>query len=284
MTPPTAYFHDDREMPLLGLGTYKLQGEEGERAIREAIEIGYRKFDTATRYDNEEIVGRALRAAIDAGDVTRDEIFVTTKVWHDSQGAEATPLAFQTSLEKLGLDYVDLYLVHWPWPQGDKYVETFDAMARLQGMGQIASIGVANFYEEVLTRLIEETGIIPVLNQVEMHPGFTQPELRAFHKTHGIVSEAWSPLDRGAILNNPDVKAIAAELGATPAQVVLRYLMQLGISVIPKSARRERLEENFGAAGIVLERAHMDILDSFDGRPGMGRSYKDPREFPGDEG
>lgn len=284
MTVENVTFNDDREMPQLGLGTYKLRDDECVRTIREAIEIGYRKFDTATLYKNEEAVGKALKQAMDAGDVTRDDIFVTTKVWHDHHGADLTPQAFQESLDKLGLDYIDLYLIHWPWPQGGKYVETFDAIARLQGMGQIASIGVANFYEETLDTLIKESGIVPVLNQVELHPGFTQPELRAYHDEHGIVTEAWSPLARGVVLTNPDIKAIAAKHEVTTGQVVLAYLLQLGISVIPKSARKERLAENFAAAELTLTRAEMDVMNSLDGREGFGRMFNDPRDFPGAEG
>ena len=284
MTVPNVTFNDDREMPQLGLGTYKLRDDECVRTIREAIEIGYRKFDTATLYKNEEAVGKALKQAMDAGDVTRDEIFVTTKVWHDHHGADLTPQAFQESIDKLGLDYIDLYLIHWPWPQGGKYVETFDAIARLQGMGQIASIGVANFYEETLDTLIKESGIVPVLNQVELHPGFTQPELRAYHDERGIITEAWSPLARGVVLTNPDIKAIAAKHEVTTGQVVLAYLLQLGISVIPKSARKERLAENFAATELTLTRAEMDVMNSLDGREGFGRMFNDPRDFPGAEG
>ncbi|MCQ9337222.1 aldo/keto reductase [Corynebacterium phoceense] len=284
MTVPNVTFNDDREMPQLGLGTYKLRDDECVRTIREAIEIGYRKFDTATLYKNEEAVGKALKQAMDAGDVTRDEIFVTTKVWHDHHGADLAPQAFQESIDKLGLDYIDLYLIHWPWPQGGKYVETFDAIARLQGMGQIASIGVANFYEETLDTLIKESGIVPVLNQVELHPGFTQPELRAYHDERGIITEAWSPLARGVVLTNPDIKAIAAKHEVTTGQVVLAYLLQLGISVIPKSARKECLAENFAATELTLTRAEMDVMNSLDGREGFGRMFNDPRDFPGAEG
>lgn len=284
MTVENVSFNDDREMPQLGLGTYKLRDDECVRTIREAIEMGYRKFDTATLYKNEEAVGKALKQAMDAGDVTRDEIFVTTKVWHDHHGADLAPQAFHESLDKLGLDYIDLYLIHWPWPQGGKYVETFNAIARLQGMGQIASIGVANFYEETLDTLIKESGIVPVLNQVELHPGFTQPELRAYHDEHGIITEAWSPLARGVVLTNPDIKAIAAKHEVTTGQVVLAYLLQLGISVIPKSARKERLAENFAAAELTLTRAEMDVMNSLDGREGFGRMFNDPRDFPGAEG
>ena len=188
------------------------------------------------------------------------------------------------SLERLGLDRIDLYLIHWPWPQGGLYVETFESIARLQGMGQIASIGVANFYEEVLEDLIEKTGITPVLNQVELHPGFTQPELREFHHKHGIVTEAWSPLARGVVLNNPEIEKVAAAHEATEGQVVLAYLMAKGISVIPKSARSERLQENLAAAELELGKDEIAAVDSLEGQEGFGRMFNDPREFPGAEG
>lgn len=184
-------------------------------------------------------------------------------------------------MDKLQLDYLDLYLIHWPWPQGGLYVETFEEIARMQGMGQIASIGVANFYEETLQTLIDETGIVPVLNQVELHPGFTQPELREFHAKHGIVTEAWSPLARGVVLNNPVVESVAEKHGITAGQAVLAYLLSKGISVIPKSSRRERLAENFAAAEVELTSEDVAALDALDGQEGFGRMFKDPREFPG---
>lgn len=283
MSVPQTTFNDDREMPLLGLGTYKLRGEDLTRSVREAIELGYRHFDTATLYENEEELGQALAAAMKAGDVTRDELFITSKVWHDHHGKGKVDQAFSESLGKLQLDYLDLYLIHWPWPQGGLYVETFEEIARLQGMGQIASIGVANFYEETLQELIAKTGIVPVLNQVELHPGFTQPELREFHDSQGIVTEAWSPLARGVILNNPEVISVAEKHEITPGQTVLAYLMEKGISVIPKSSRRERLEENFAAATVELDHEDIAAIDSLDGKEGFGRMFKDPREFPGAE-
>lgn len=283
MTVPHISFNDDREMPQLGLGTYKLNDDECIRVVREAIELGYRHFDTATLYKNEEALGTALNQAIDAGDVTREDLFITSKVWHSHHGAQKAEQAFQESMEKLKLDYLDLYLIHWPWPQGGLYVETFESIARLQGMGQIASIGVANFYEEVLEDLIEKTGITPVLNQVELHPGFTQPELREFHHKHGIVTEAWSPLARGVVLNNPEIEKIAATHQATEGQVVLAYLMAKGISVIPKSARSERLKENLAAAELELGKDEIAAIDSLEGQEGFGRMFNDPREFPGSE-
>lgn len=280
---PHISFNDDREMPQLGLGTYKLNDDECIRVVREAIDLGYRHFDTATLYKNEEALGTALNQAIDAGDVTREDLFITSKVWHSHHGAQKAEQAFQESMEKLKLDYLDLYLIHWPWPQGGLYVETFESIARLQGMGQIASIGVANFYEEVLEDLIEKTGITPVLNQVELHPGFTQPELREFHHKHGIVTEAWSPLARGVVLNNPEIEKIAATHQATEGQVVLAYLMAKGISVIPKSARSERLKENLAAAELELGKDEIAAIDSLEGQEGFGRMFNDPREFPGSE-
>lgn len=284
MTVPHISFNDDREMPQLGLGTYKLNEDECIRVVREAIDLGYRHFDTATLYKNEEALGTALNQAIDAGDVTREDLFITSKVWHSHHGAQKAEQAFQESMEKLKLDYLDLYLIHWPWPQGGLYVETFESIARLQGMGQIASIGVANFYEEVLEDLIEKTGITPVLNQVELHPGFTQPELREFHHKHGIVTEAWSPLARGVVLNNPEIEKIAATYQATEGQVVLAYLMAKGISVIPKSARSERLKENLAAAELELGKDEIAAIDALEGQEGFGRMFNDPREFPGAEG
>lgn len=269
-------------MPQLGLGTYKMTGDECINAVREAIDLGYRHFDTATLYENEAELGQALNDAMRAGDVTRDELFITSKVWHDSHGVNKVDAAFSESLKKLQLDYLDLYLIHWPWPQGGLYVETFEEMARLQGMGQIASIGVANFYEETLQELIARTGIVPVLNQVELHPGFTQPELREFHNEHDIVTEAWSPLARGEVINNPDVKAVAAKYEATAGQVAIAYLLAKGISVIPKSRKRERLVENLAAAELELSRDDIAVLDGLEaGGDGSGRLYKDPREFPG---
>lgn len=284
MTVPTISFNDDREMPQLGLSTYKLNDDECIRVVREAIDLGYRHFDTATLYKNEEALGTALKQAIDAGDVTREDLFITSKVWHSHHGAQKAEQAFQESMEKLKLDYLDLYLIHWPWPQGGLYVETFESIARLQGMGQIASIGVANFYEEVLEDLIDKTGITPVLNQVELHPGFTQLELREFHHKHGIVTEAWSPLARGVVLNNPEIEKIAAAREATEGQVVLAYLMAKGISVIPKSARSERLQENLAAAELELGKDEIAAVDSLEGQEGFGRMFNDPREFPGAEG
>lgn len=276
---PTLTLNDGTEIPQIGLGTWNLEGEEGVSAIREAISLGYRHLDTASIYGNEEIVGRAVRDAVAAGDVTREELFITTKVWQDEQGREATPLAFRRSLDRLGLDYVDLYLVHWPHEAQGTYAECFEAMARLQGLGLVQSVGVSNFYGEVLRDLVDKVGIVPATNQVELHPGFSQAPLRELHRKLGVTTVAWSPLGRGILLHNPVLVEVAQEVGATPAQVALRWAMQLGCVVIPKSARPRRLAENLGAAGISLNRNQMERISALDGLPGFGRIFEDPRTF-----
>ena len=264
------------EMPLIGLGTYKLTVAETETIVRTAIELGYRHIDTAAFYGNEEEVGRAINSAISAGDVTREELIVTTKLWNDDQ--DRVEDAFHESLTRLDLDYIDIFLVHWPWAQRGLYVEAFKRIAKLSEAGKLRAAGVANFYPEVLDRIITETGVAPVLNQVELHAGFTQPELRAYHREHGILTEAWAPLARGKNFDEPEIRAVADAHGATPAQVSLAYLMQLGCSVIPKTANPQRLVENFGGAWIELTQEDVETLDRVAG----GRMYADPREFPGD--
>ena len=271
---PVTTLNDGYDFPLLGLGTYKLEGADVEPVVRRAIELGYRHIDTASLYGNEVEVGKAIRDAIAAGDVTREELFVTTKLWNNDQHRAGE--AYQESLKRLGLEFIDLYLVHWPCPKQGTYVSAFEQIVQLQGMGQLQSVGVANFYEEVLDELIAATGVTPVLNQVELHAGFTQPKLREYHTAHGIVTEAWAPLARGKNLDAPEIAAVAERHGATPAQVVLAYLMKLGCSVVPKTANLERLEENLGAAELVLDSADVDALNSIVGE----RLWGNPRTFP----
>ena len=275
MRIPVTTLNDGYDFPLLGLGTYKLTGDEVEPIVRTAIELGYRHIDTAALYGNEVEVGKAINAAIKAGDVTREELFVTTKLWNDDQ--ERVAEAYHESLERLDLEFIDLYLVHWPWPQHGTYVKAFEQIAELQGMGRLQSAGVANFYPEVLDEIIAATGITPVLNQVELHAGFTQPELRAYHDEHDIVTEAWAPLARGSNFDDPAIQAVADKHGASPAHVSLAYLMQLGCSVVPKTANPKRLEENLGAVGITLDSEDVAALDGVAG----GRLSGDPLTFPG---
>lgn len=274
MRIPVTTLNDGYDFPLLGLGTYKLQGAEVEKVVRTAIELGYRHIDTASVYDNEVEVGKAINAAIAAGEVTREELFITTKLWNDDQTRAGQ--AYQESLDRLGLDFVDLYLVHWPCPQQGTYLQAFEQITQLQGMGQLQSVGVANFYEEVLDEVISKTGVTPVVNQVELHAGFTQPELREYHATHGIVTEAWAPLARGKNFDAPEIVAVADKYGKTPAQVVLAYLMQLGCSVVPKTSNPQRLVENLGAVEVELDGDDIAALDKVEG----GRMSGDPRTFP----
>jgi len=277
---PTITLNDGTEMPQIGLGTWKLRGDDAVRIVREAIELGYRHIDTASSYGNEEAIGQAIRDAIAAGDVTRDELFITTKAWQDEQGADRIPAAFQDSLHRLGLEYIDLYLVHWPDPTQGKYVESFEAVARLQGLGIVQAIGVANFYEEVLREVVEKTGTVPALNQVELHPGFSQAPLRTLHEELEIRTEAWSPLGRGIVLMNPVIDEVAREVGKSTAQVALRWAMQLGCSVIPKSGDLRRLAQNIEAASFTLTPAQMDAITELDHQQGFGRVFDDPRTFP----
>ena len=275
MRIPVTTLNDGYDLPLLGLGTYKLQGGNVERVVRTAIELGYRHIDTASLYDNEVEVGMAINNAIAAGDVTREELFVTTKLWNDDQ--ERVAEAYHESLTALDLEFVDCYLVHWPWPQHGTYIKAFEEIAQLQGMGRLQSVGVANFYPEVLDDIIDATGIAPVLNQVELHAGFTQPELRAYHEQHDIVTEAWMPIARGQNFDDPAIRAVADAHEATPAQVSLAYLMHLGCSVIPKTQNPQRLAENIGAVNIKLTDEDIALLDGVHGE----RLSGDPLTFPG---
>ncbi|WP_066530317.1 aldo/keto reductase [Corynebacterium bouchesdurhonense] len=274
MRVPVTTLNDGYDFPLLGLGTYKLQGEDVEKVVRTAIELGYRHIDTASVYGNEVEVGNAINAAIAAGDVTREELFVTTKLWNDDQ--QRAGEAYQESLKRLNLEFIDLYLVHWPVPQQGTYVSAFEQITQLQGLGQLQSVGVANFYEEVLDEIIAATGVTPVLNQVELHAGFTQPELRAYHAEKGIVTEAWAPLARGENLGAPEIVAVADKHGKTPAQVALAYLLHMGCSVVPKTANPQRLVENLGAVEVELDAEDIAALDAVQGE----RMSGNPRTFP----
>ena len=254
--------NDGTPMPTMGFGVWQLEGDVAYTAVRRAIEVGYRHIDTASLYKNEEEVGRAVRDAVAAGEVTRDELFVTTKLWN-TQHTEPE-VGFQQSLERLGLDYVDLYLLHWPCPLHKTMVQAFDGMAKMQGYGTIQSIGVANFYPEALDELITRCGIVPAVNQVELHPGFSQAEVRAVDAQRGIVTQAWSPLGQGKTLEHPVVRAIAEELQVTPAQVCIAFVLGTGSVVLPRSSNPQRIEENFLAQDVVLSDDHMARLMALD--------------------
>jgi 2,5-diketo-D-gluconate reductase A len=245
---PDVTLNNGVRMPQLGFGVFQVGDDEARAAVATALECGYRSIDTAALYGNEHGVG----VAVSASGIPREELFVTTKLWNADQGAGLVLPAFERSIDKLGLDYVDLYLIHWPVPSRDRFVETWEAFQGLYAEGRMRAIGVSNFTPPQLTRLLEETAVVPAVNQVELHPGFQQPELRAFHRAHGIATEAWSPLGQGAALTHPVITRLAERHEKTPAQVVLRWHLDLGNVVIPKSVTPGRIRENFSVFDFAL--------------------------------
>jgi 2,5-diketo-D-gluconate reductase A len=267
---PTITLNNGVSMPQLGFGVWQVPDAEAASIVTTAIEAGYRSIDTAAAYGNEKGTG----AAITASGVPRDELFVTTKLWNSEHGHDTTLRAFDASLEKLGLDYVDLYLIHWPLPAVNKYVETWKALERIHADGRARAIGVSNFEPAHLRRLLEESVTVPAVNQIELHPNFPQATSRAFHSEHGIATEAWSPLGQGkGLLDEPKLAGIAQKHGRTAAQVVLRWHLQLGNVVIPKSATPSRIAENFDVFGFELD---ADDLETIAGLDNGGRIGPDP--------
>lgn len=265
--------NDGRAIPQLGFGVYKLEDDGAPAIVGAAIAAGYRSIDTAAIYANETGVGRALRASV----VSRPDLFVTTKLWNDEQGFDRALRAFDSSLERLGLDDVDLYLIHWPCPDRGLYVETWKALIRLREEGRAKSIGVSNFTVAHLERIIGETGTVPVVNQIELHPRFQQHALRDFHARHGIVTESWSPLGQGQELNDPVLTGIAERHGRSPAQVVLRWHLDNGLVAIPKSQNPGRIVENIDVFGFTLSTADHEALSGLDRAD--GRIGPDPLSF-----
>lgn len=249
-----------RNMPQLGIGVFQIAENDTARVVEDALAVGFRLVDGAAAYNNEKGMGDGLQAS----GLLRSELFVTSKLWNDAQGRDAALKAFDTSMEKLGLDYLDLYLIHWPLPMVDKYVETWKALIELQKDGRVKSIGVANFHEAHLQRLIDETGVTPALNQIETHPSLAQKDMRAVNSRLGIVTQSWTPLGGGDSFQTDAVRGIADRLDATPAQVILRWHLQNGLSVIPKSTHKDRLQENFDALRLQLTPQDMAALDRLD--------------------
>lgn len=237
---PQLELRDATTIDQLGLGVYKVPEEETEKVVATALEVGYRLIDTASMYNNEAAVGRAIRQS----GIAREEISVATKFWLEDLGYDNTLRAFERSLEAMGLDYIDHYLIHWPAPERNLFVESWAAMLALKNDGKVRSIGVCNFHPEHVERLISASGVAPAFNQVEMHPWLTQEPLRAFHHSHGIVTQAWSPLARGQVLDEESLVSLAARYGKSVSQIVLRWHIQRGDAVVAKSVRRERLTEN----------------------------------------
>ncbi|WP_181702458.1 aldo/keto reductase [Chthonobacter albigriseus] len=264
---PFVSLHDGNSIPQVGLGVWQTPNDGAAAAVQAALATGYRHVDTAAIYGNEEGVGQGLRAA----GLPRDDVFVTTKVWNDSQGFDSTLKALDDSLTRLGLAYVDLYLIHWPAPRRGQFVDTWRALGRLQAEGRVRSIGVSNFEVEHLDRIIEETGVKPVINQIEVHPRFQQHALRRAHAERGIVTESWSPLGQGKLLADPVIGEIAKKHGKTPAQTIIRWHIDNGLVVIPKSVTPSRIRENFDVFGFTLDKddlARIAALDAPDGRIG----------------
>lgn len=273
MTIPNLTFHDGRPAPQLGFGVWQIADESVDTVVANALELGYRSIDTAAIYDNETGVGRGIARA----GVPRDQLFVATKVWNTDHGHEATRAAFNTSLEKLGLDYVDLYLIHWPAPQANQYIQTWEAMIQLRDEGRAKSIGVCNFNIEHLQALLDQTGVLPVVNQIELHPRFQQAELRDFHAGQDVITQAWSPLGQGRLWDEPLLKSLAQKHRKSVAQIILRWHIQLGNMVIPKTESRTRLQENMAVFDFKLDdddMAAIATLDRDDGRIGP-----DPEQF-----
>ncbi|MFI1538482.1 aldo/keto reductase [Streptomyces anandii] len=238
---PPITLNNGVEMPQLGFGVWQVPDDEAERAVATALQAGYRSIDTAAIYGNEEGTGRAVAAS----GLLREDVFVTTKLWNGDQGYDSTLRAFDASLAKLGLEYVDLYLIHWPVPSKGAFTDSYRAFEKLLADGRARAIGVSNFLPEHLGRLIEETSVVPAVNQIELHPHLQQRAAREFHAEQGIATEAWSPLGQGkGLLKVPAIVAIAQKHGRTPAQVVLRWHIQLGNIVIPKSVTPSRIKEN----------------------------------------
>ncbi|MFB7187910.1 aldo/keto reductase [Streptomyces sp. NPDC056230] len=257
---PTVTFNNGVEIPQLGFGVFQVPDDETTAAVTAALETGYRSIDTAAIYGNETGVGRALATS----GLPREDLFITTKLWNADQGYDATLRAFDASLAKLGLDYVDLYLIHWPAPARDLYRDSWRALERLAEEGRIRAAGVSNFQPGHLLRLLDGATLTPVVNQIELHPGLQQAELRTFHAERKIATEAWSPLAQGAVLDHPVIGELAAKYGKTPAQVVIRWHLQLGNIVIPKSVTPARIRENFDVFGFELTADEMQAVAALD--------------------
>jgi 2,5-diketo-D-gluconate reductase A len=273
MTVPNVTLNNMITMPQLGFGVWQVPDDVAEKSVATAINAGYRSIDTAKMYANEEGTGRAVR---DNG-VPRAELFITTKLWNNDHGYDSTLRAFDDSLARLGLDYLDLYLIHWPVPSQDRYLDSWKAFEKLYGDGRVRAIGVSNFTVETLTRVLDSSDVVPAINQIELHPNFPQAEMRAFHAEHGIATEAWSPLGQGqGLLDDPVLAKIAASHGRSPAQVVLRWHIQLGNVVIPKSVTPSRIVENIDVFDFTLDDQDMSAIAALDNGTRIG---PDPATF-----
>ena len=269
---PLVQMNDGRSIPVIGFGVWQVPDDVVVDATLKALEVGYRHIDTAYLYLNERGVGEALRRS----GLDRDDIFVTTKVWNTDHGYDETLRAFDKSTGLLGIDEVDLYLIHWPTPARDVYLDSWRALIRLREEGRARSIGVSNFHEDHLRKIIDETGVIPAINQIELHPWLPQAQMRDVDARLGIKTEAWSPLGSGRLIDDPIINEIAAKYGKSSAQVMVRWSMQLGNIVLPKSVTPERIEQNIDVFDFELDDADMAAMASLEtGR----RTGPNPDEF-----
>lgn len=266
--------NDGRTMPVVGFGVYLVPPDQTQAAVTAALQAGYRSIDTAALYRNEAAIGSAISDC----DVSREDLFVTTKVWNSDHGFESTLAAFDRSLRRLGLDNLDLYLIHWPTPGRDLFVDTWRALEHLQADGRVRSIGVSNFGVDHLQRLLDECQVVPAVNQVELHPQMIQATLRRFHDQHGIITEAWSPLARGAVLTRTPIVSLAEKYAKTPAQLILRWHLQLGNVVIPKSVSPARIRENLAIFDFEIGDDDMAEISAMDTGTRIG---PDPVTFNG---
>lgn len=272
---PLVTFNDGVKIPQLGLGVWQVSNDEVTDVALKAFEIGYRHIDTAAGYENEEGVGEAIRRS----GLAREEIFVTSKLRNGEHGYDSALRAFDASMERLGLDVLDLYLIHWPMPKADKYVDTWKAFVRLKEDGRIRSIGVSNFNPDHIERIVAETGVTPAANQIELHPYFQRRDMRAFHNEKGIAIESWSPLGVGRVLEDETIVAVAEKHGKTPGQVVIRWHLQQGLVLFPKSSNPDRLRENFDVFDFDLDAGDIDAINTLD-KGAQGRMGGDPLVFP----
>lgn len=261
---------DGNAIPQLGFGVFQTPPDITSSVVKTALTTGYRHIDTAAIYENEQGVGEGLRAS----GLARQDVFIVTKLWNSDQGLDAALKGFDRSIKRLGLDTLDLYLIHWPSPRRGLYVDSWRALVRLQQEGRVRSIGVSNFDAEQLQRIIGETGVTPVLNQIELHPQFQQRALIDAHRSLGIATESWSPLGQGKALTNPVIAAIAARYSRTPAQIIIRWHLDMGLIVIPKSITPNRIAENFDVFGFKLNAADMAAIAALDSP--RGRIGPDP--------
>jgi diketogulonate reductase-like aldo/keto reductase len=273
-TVPTVKLNNGVEIPQLGFGVWQVPDNTVTDVVRTAIEVGYRSIDTAMLYGNEAGVGKAIAQA----GVRRDELFITTKLWNSYQGYDSTLTAFDESLARLGLDYVDLYLIHWPAPDKGRFVDSWKALEKLLADGRTRAIGVSNFHIPHLRRLSEQTGTVPAINQVELHPNLIQSDLRAYHAEHGIATEAWSPLAQGNLLADEAIGSLAEKYGKSPAQVILRWHLELGNVVIPKSVTPARIRQNFEVFDFELAEDDVHALSDLDNGT---RTGPNPETFNG---